>query len=220
MHGCGRWVISARVASLALAVLTGAAAAGERVPAAPMVEAFLQQLSSAAGLRARFTQVNTWAVIDEADTARGVLTLVPPEGFRLEYAVPRGHRVGCDGRYVWTYVPEEHQVLRAGLAATTGWGDFFLRAFYEGADSLVEITSGPGGRRTARVKLGPRPEWGVRAMEVALDADRAVPLAYGYTDEEGNRYQFAFEGVEFPPDLPDTLLRFTVPPGYELVEVD
>lgn len=206
---------------LVAAVLVGTgAAAGERVVAAPMVEAFLQQLSSAAGLRTRFTQVNTWAVIEEADTSRGVLTLVPPDGFRLEYAVPRGHRVGCDGRYVWTYVPEERQVLRAELSATTGWGDFFLRAFYEGADSLVEITNGPGGRRAAQIVLGPRPEWGVQAMEVALDADRAVPLAYGYTDEEGNRYRFSFEGVEFPPALPDTLLRFTVPPGYELVEID
>jgi len=213
------WV--ARSAWLAVGVLAGAgAAAGERVPAAPMVEAFLQRLSSAAGMRAGFTQINTWAVIDEADTCRGVFTVVPPERFRLEYDVPRGHRVGCDGQHVWTFVPEERQVLRARVAATTGWGDFFLGAFYEGADSLAEISAGPGGMRVASLLLGPRPEWGVRAMQIALDADRGVPLAYGYTDEEGNNYHFTFEGVEFPLTLPDTLFRFAVPPGYELVEVD
>lgn len=217
----GRRAQAARSACLIAALLTAAgAAAAEQAPAAPMVEQFLRRLSAAAGMRARFTQINHWAVIEEADTSRGVLTVAPPERFRLEYEVPRGHRVGCDGRHVWTYVPEERQVLRARVAATTGWGDFFLRAFYEGADSLVAITTGPGGRRVASLTLGPRPEWGVRAMEIALDADRCVPLAYGYTDEEGNRYRFDFEGVEFPVTLEEGLLQFTVPPGYELVELD
>jgi outer membrane lipoprotein-sorting protein len=192
----------------------------ERVPAAPMVEMFLERLSSAAGLQARFTQVNRWAVIDEADSAGGVLTLVPPQRFRLEYAHPRGHQVGCDGRYVWTFIPEERQVLRADVSATTGWGDFFLRAFYEGADSMATVSTRADGRRAARLILGPRPEWGVQSMDVTLDADRGVPLAYAYVDEEGNRYQFSFEEVSFPAHLPDSLFHFAVPRGYELVDVD
>jgi outer membrane lipoprotein-sorting protein len=185
-----------------------------------MVEMFLERMSSAAGLRAQFTQINRWAVLDEADSASGVLTLVPPQRFRLEYANPPGHRVGCDGQHVWTFVPEERQVLRAAVSATTGWGDFFLRAFYEGADSLVTVAARRDGHRAARLILGPRPEWGVQSMEVTLDADRGVPLAYAYVDEEGNRYQFSFEEVSFPADLPDTLFHFVVPRGYELVDVD
>jgi len=208
------------VAVTAVLWVTPAAGGDEPVPAAPMVEAFLGQLADAAGMQAHFTQINRWAVVDEADTSRGVLTVVPPQRFRLEYAHPRGHRVGCDGQFVWTFVPEERQVLRAGVAATTGWGDFFLRAFYEGADSLVTIATRPDGRRAARITLGPRPELGVRSMEVALDADRAVPLAYAYVDEEGNRFQFDFQSVAFPAALPDTLFHFVVPPGYELVDVD
>jgi outer membrane lipoprotein-sorting protein len=60
----------------------------------------------------------------------------------------------------------------------------------------------------------------VLSMDVALDADRGVPLSYAYTDEEGNRYQFDFETVQFPAVLPDTLFHFAVPSGYELVDVD
>ncbi len=209
-----------KAALLALIGMGTPAVADGRVPAAPMVEAFLGRLSAAAGMQARFTQINRWAVIDESDSACGVLTVAPPQRFRLEYAFPRGHRIGCDGRYVWTFVPEERQVLRAGVGATTGWGDFFLRAFYEGADSLVSVTVGAEGRRAARIALGPRPELGVRSMEVTLDADRGLPLAYAYVDEEGNRYQFSFETVSFPVTLPDTLFQFAAPRGYELIDVD
>jgi outer membrane lipoprotein-sorting protein len=211
---------------LVMATLAGAGRSpaapeqGDRVAAAPIVETFLHRLAPAAGMRAHFTQVNLWAAIGEADTARGQLTLAPPHRFRLEYEHPRGHRVGCCGTHVWTYIPEERQVLRAALAATTGWGDFFLRALVEGADSLATLATVAGVRRAARIELGPRPEWGVQEMQVVLDADRGEPLAYLYVDEEGNRYRFEFRRVEFPAMLPDTLFAFGVPPGYELVDVD
>ncbi len=191
-----------------------------RTPAAPIVEAFLERVSLAAGMRARFLQVNRWAVLDEADTARGRMTLAPPQRFRLQYDVPAGHLVGCDGRHVWTFVPEERQVLRADVSAATGWGDFFLRTFYESADSLATVWRTSDGAHVARIALGPRPEWGIRAMEAVLDRDRSVPVSYGYTDEEGNRYRFHFFDPEFPAALADTLFHFAVPPGYELLEVD
>ncbi len=191
----------------------------EQLPAAPLVEELLARFARSAGMRAEFLQINRWVVLEEPDSARGLLTVSPPHRFRLEYTEPAGHRMGCDGRYVWTYIPEERQVLRAAWRETTGWGDFFLQSLKEGADSLVTVREVPGGRRVAFLKLGPRPEWGLRELEMEIDLATGNPRAYGYIDEEGNRVRFEFLTVSFPKSLDDELFHFTVPESYELLDV-
>ena len=196
------------------------AQAPERVSVASLVDRVLTRLAAAEGLRAEFLQVNHWVVMEEADSARGVLNLAPPHLFRLEYTQPKGHLVGCDGRYVWTYVPEEHQVLRARWTATTGWGDFFIQGLKEGADSLATVSTEPGGRRVARVVLGPHIEWGMLDLIISFDLASDLPVGYAYHDEEGNHVQFIFAQIAFPERMDDELFQFAPPEGYELLDVD
>jgi outer membrane lipoprotein-sorting protein len=215
----------ARGAALAvaagLAALLAAAAPPEpTTPARPVLAQARAHLRDRAGLRAEFRQVSEWAALGEADTSRGILTVAPSGRFLLDYAVPRGHRIGSDGARVWTYVPEERQVLRARVKQTTGWSGLFFESLAAAADSLAVVTATPDWGRVARVALVPRPEWGLAALHAVISLDSGLPVGYGYTDEEGNRIGFRFTSVRLLDALPDTLFRFSVPPGYALFDAD
>ncbi len=196
-----------------------ASAIADEMPGAPLVESLLERLESGGGLRAPFVQINHWVMTPEPDTSRGVLSVAPPHRFRLDYQEPAGHCVGCDGRQVWTFVPEERQVLRAQLGGTTGWGDFFLEGLREAADSAAVVRV-VGGKRRAVLTLGARPAWGVQELVLELDVDTREPVAYEYTDEEGNRFRFEFTDVSYPSEWPPAAFRFEAPDGYEILDVD
>lgn len=203
-----------------LLLLHAGARAQEERPAGPLVNALLQRLTLAAGMQAEFMQVNQWLIMDEPDSAWGTLTLAPPHRFRLAYTRPAGHLIGCDGEYVWTVIPEERQVLRAAWTETTDWGSFFVRTLTQAADSAATILGGPDETRIAQLRLGARPEWGVADIAIEIDLASGLPTAYGYTDQEGNRSRFHFLEVGFPENLPADRLQFSVPDGYELIDVD
>lgn len=197
-----------------------AARAQETLAAGPMITRFLDRLHDAAGYQARFVQTNRWAVFDEADYAYGTLSIAPPRRFRFDYEDPPDHLVGCDGDFVWTFIPEEMQVLRAGVHHTTGLGELFWEGLGTRADSIATVEADSSGRRLARLALQPRPEWGVRELTVFIDLESEEPAAYGYVDEEGNEIRFEFLSWKLLTSVPDSLFRFRVPENYELLDVD
>ena len=198
----------------------GEDAAPERMRAAPLIEELFRRYRSSAAFEAEFVQVNEWIVFGEADTAFGRMTLADEHRFDLTYTLPAGHRVGCDGYRVWTFVPEEKQVLRAVWGHTTGWGDQFWEGLRQGADSLAVLHRTETGRELARIHLGARPGWGLRSLTMEIDLADGLPAGYAYLDEEGNRVSFTFLDVQFPSALPEDRFRYTIPDGYELLDVD
>ncbi len=199
---------------------SGAAPAEETLDAGPLIARFLGRLHQAAGYQAQFVQTNRWAVFDEADYAYGTLSIAPPQRFRFDYEDPPGHLVGCDGDFVWTFIPEEMQVLRAGVHHTTGLGELFWAGLGQRADSLATVEADSSGRRLARLKLQPRPEWGVNDLAVFIDLESEEPAAYVYVDEEGNEVRFEFLSWTLLSSVPDSLFRFRPPENYELLDVD
>lgn len=223
---------------LALSLLAGIAAAGAWAPrvearesaAAPGGGPNTQQGAREvlAGVRARleagesfasdFEQINRWAAFSEPDTARGRLVLAPGARFRLDYTRPAGQRVGCDGEHVWTYLPEDRQVIRAALEETTGWGEFFVSGLAAPADSAGVAMSRPPWGAIVRLALTPRPEWSLSSLYVEIAHEARLPVGYGYRDQEGNAAEFVFLTPRFRASVADTLFRFGVPEGYELFE--
>jgi outer membrane lipoprotein-sorting protein len=189
-------------------------------PARPLLERVRSQLAGRAGLRAEFDQVSEWAALGETDTSRGTLAITTSGLFRLDYQQPPGQRIGCDGARVWTFVPEERQVIRARVGQTTGWSGLFLESLGDPLDSLVVPAIEPGWGPVARIALRPRSDWDLAELHVEVAVDPGLPVGYGYTDREGNRIRFRFRAAHLVASFPDTLFRFRVPPGYELFETD
>lgn len=204
--------------------VTAAATADERDEAVAagrlLIDRLQERLATADGLSARFEQINYWVVMDEADTARGSLLLAPPHRFRLDYAKPQGHLIGSDGTFIWTYLPDEKQVLRSALHHTTNWGEFFLEGLSARIDSSAVYTTGPTGDQRIRIDLGKHPEWGLSRLFIEIDTASEDPAAYYYVDEEGNTTRFEFLAINYPPAFSDREFQFAVPEGYELLDVD
>ncbi|MBM3317328.1 MAG: outer membrane lipoprotein carrier protein LolA [Candidatus Eisenbacteria bacterium] len=215
----GRRAAWALALHLAAAACPAAASEPEDMTAVgPLVAAVRQRLIAGSLFQTEFVQVNRWAAFSEPDTARGRLTLAPPDRFVLEYREPPGQRIGSDGSFVWTFVPEERQVVRAPLDDTTGWGDFFVRGLETPADSFGRVERRAPWGEVVRVRLLPREEWGLEGLYVEIAAEARLPVGYGYTDAEGNAADFVFTRPRFPEAVGDTLFRFRVPAGHELFE--
>ena len=193
---------------------------GEAGAVAPLLARLRARLDAGEVFQSSFLQSSYWVAFDEADSAAGVLTVAPPDRFRLDYERPAGHLIGSDGKYVWTLVPEDRQVLRARVEETTGWGQFFYEGLGQALDSLA--SAGPDSEHgpVVRVPLRARPSWGVSELHVDLARATGMPVGYGYTDEEGNRFIFAFGEPHFLSAVDEGLFRFSIPEGYELFEVD
>jgi len=189
-------------------------------PAAPLLARLRERLEERRAFRSSFLQLSYWAAFDEADTSSGTLSVAPPDRFRLEYEQPAGHLIGSDGRFVWTTLPEDRQVLRAQIEETTNWGRFFYEGLGQAADSLAPVVRDPARGRIARIALAGRPEWGASEIYVEVAEESGLPVGYGYTDEEGNRFRFLFHNPAFVSALAESLFRFGIPEGYELFEVD
>ncbi len=195
-----------------------ASAGGGALDAGHLLEGVRARMAQGAALQTPFVQISHWVVLDRPDTSLGVLTVMPPDRFRLEYEQPAGHLIGCDGSQIWTIVPEERQVLRARVGDTSGWGGLFYRGLEEAADSSVVLRESPPWGRVARIALRARPEWGLRSLYVELLPDGTLPVGYGYADDEGNRTEFWFGDPQFLDRVNAALFRFAVPTGYELFE--
>jgi outer membrane lipoprotein-sorting protein len=211
---------AAGIVALLTAGFALSASAGETLRARPLLERVRSRMAGEAGLIASFVQVSEWAALAETDSSRGTLTVAPSGRFRLDYTRPPGQRIGCDGSFVWTYVPEERQVLRARMKETTGWGGFFLESLAEPVDSLARVDAVPGRGEVARIALRPQPEWGLATLFVEIEVAGGMPVGYGYTDEDGNRIRFRFSTARFVDTIPDTLFRFSLPAGYEIFDAD
>lgn len=215
-----RRAICAAVILIAAVFVRGGAASAEanEIASAPVVRAVLAAFRANGGFEATFVQTSYWAAFEEADTSRGALTLAPPDRFDIEYAFPPGHRVGSDGRFVWTYLPEDRQVLRADLGETMGWLEPFYQGLESPADSLVPVVRDPRWGEVAVIALTAKPEWGVTDVEARVAIRSSLPVGYAYTDTEGNRIRFDFTSAQFVASVDPERFIFEVPPGYELFD--
>lgn len=175
-------------------------------------------LRSLPSMEAGFVQVNRWVgwSEDEPDTARGTLYLQRPCCFRLEYEVPKGHEVVCDGEVLWTYVPDLEQVIRADVPEEgVGAGDLFLWLTGSAApDSLAYPYEPP----IFRLGVDPPGDIGWRWLEVLADVESGAVEGYSYEDVQGNRTSFRFTEFRAVPRRAKEAFRFEPPPGVEVVE--
>jgi outer membrane lipoprotein carrier protein len=121
-----------------------------------------------------------------------------------------------DGSTCWFYVPADRQVIvrrqggERGVALELLAGQMDLVAQFE-----------PGIETTAagavRLRLLPRkPDPDVSAVYLEVDAEGRI-RGIEILDTQENRSQFRFENVRENVGLPDSLFRFEVPPGVEVV---
>lgn len=209
---------------LVLLILMGTAGgvAGE----APGVEEILARLEAryaAAGLEAHFTQVSTLQAMDITDTAEGRLWIRRPGQMRWEYTAPEPQTIVTDGERLWIYRPLDRQVMMG--SALSFFGDGKGAGFLADIGQLrrqFDVSLNPDAAPSAHgLTLVPRHQQPdlVRVELEIVPADDTIETVTTF-NAYGDKTRIVLKDVVFHDHLDDTLFRFEIPQGVEIVRMD
>lgn len=153
---------------------------------------------------------------------------------RLEVDKPSRQLMVSDGKAVWMEVPEARQVLRQDASQLRSAGQFFLDLassirYYSKNSHLHGLAAGKEFKADVQAfELVPRDpaKLGFDRMKVWVEKSRGQ-IVQVVLESEGMEIKVGFDAVKAHTlaevaahpslDLPESLFRYKVPPGYEVV---
>jgi outer membrane lipoprotein carrier protein len=222
-----RWAVGAAsvMLLLGLAGASARAAAGQApavatTPGEAALREIAGQLLGLESFRADFEQSQEWIGMESPAMAKGTLYLHRPNLFRIEYAEPKGHLQVSDGTQVWTWVPENGEVLVVPLTGGPGGSGDPLRWVLETSRAEPAVLADTVDGHPARViVLIPASGSGLRRVRLWTRPGSPDLIRYEYEDDGGNRTVYRLTHSRKNPGLDDDLFRFVPPPGVPVVEL-
>ena len=169
-----------------------------------------------------FVHAYRGGVLHQTATERGRLSVKKPGKMRWEYTSPERKLFVSDGRKLYSYIPEDKQVIVSDVPnedhATTpalflaGKGNL-QRDF---TVSYVQIDSVPAG--TTVLKFSPRraePEYDWLAL--AVDPRTLAIRALVTVDSQGGRSTFTFTNLKENVRIADNEFAFSIPRGVDVI---
>ena len=168
-------------------------------------------------LVARFSQSYRSGILGREITERGVVSIKRPGRMRWEYKDPERKLFISDGRTFYFYVPADRQVILSEqdqqrslaarlLSGKDGLGDEFAVSLDEPLEDGV-----------VRLKLVPRHEQ-ADVERAFVDVELSGRIRSILLDDlQGNRTRFRFDELRENVGLKDSLFRFEIPKGVEVI---
>jgi outer membrane lipoprotein carrier protein len=177
------------------------------------VQRYFQDLRT---LRADFIQ----RVFDErsqlVQSSSGQMLMQKPGTFLWDYRTPAGQVIVADGERLWTYDVDLAQVTVRKLDQALSSTPLALlsgAAPIEDSFAVGNVRQQDGLNWYDLTPRQPQPEF--RLLRVAFKGDALVSLEL--EDGFGQRTRLDFQKLERNPALDPTLLKFTPPPGVDVV---
>lgn len=211
-------VCRAAFASLAVIVALGPEAGAQTAASAQdLAQRIEARHRKAADLTARFTQTYRSRLLGREIVERGAVSIKKPGRMLWEYQSPEKKLFVSDGTKTVFYVPADKQVIERsqtggdkGLALSLLTGDIELLAHF---DASVD----PESNGKVRLRLVPRkPDPEIASVLLETD-DQSRISTIDVIDAQGNRNTFRFEGIRENVGLKDSVFRFVVPKGVEVI---
>jgi outer membrane lipoprotein carrier protein len=151
---------------------------------------------------------------------RGTLYLSKPNRTRWDYSTPAGDLFISDGKFTYNYDKEKNSAdrepfkntedMRIPLAFLIGQLNFTkdfdpIRTAPDGANTVIHLTPRNKKLLFKEITLLVAPDFSIRRATV--------------TGQEGSDMEYVLEGEQRNPKLPDTLFKFTPPPGAQVVDL-
>ncbi len=207
-------------ASMLLSIVT-IAAPDQAAPAgqdAAVLDRIQQHYQDTTSFSARFTEELT-GIGGAKRTRSGRVWYKRPGRMRWDFASPQKESVVADGHKLYDYQPDLNQVLEvplerafksaAPLAFLLGMGN--LRH-----DFTASLPAPAGSESVLRVVLTPK--GGGDRVEMTLNPSTCDLTGAKVTDALGNTTTIRFSDVRRNADIADSMFRFEVPPGADVVQ--
>jgi outer membrane lipoprotein carrier protein len=212
------------LAVTAWVLLAGALAAPAQPPAAAvdLARSVQKKYEQVRDFSADFEHAYEGGVLKKKVTERGTVLVKKPGMMRWTYTSPEKKEFVSDGRRLYSYVPEDRQVIvsavpSAGEASSpalflAGKGDI-LRDFTPSMPAIGGL--GPSEVALKLVPSTPQREydWMVLVLDRATYQIRRLVT----TDAQGGTSTFIFAGIRENVGLPDRAFTFTIPRGVDVI---
>jgi outer membrane lipoprotein carrier protein len=173
-------------------------------------------------MRASFAMETRNPLLRETVRSRGELFQRRPDRILLRFEDPAGDVIVSDGRFIWVWYPsvDSMQVLRTPAAAGAGGVDLLAQFVGDPTERFAWTARGPedvDGRPATILALDPRGEETYRQLVVWIDRDDQLVRRFEITEHSGVVRRIDLQALVIDPALPDSLFRFTPPPGARIV---
>ncbi len=207
---------------LILSLALSGAPAEDRL--ADLVDRIDRHYESITDFEADFTQRFERRLLRRTVEERGRVSVKKPGRMRWEYRSPEEKVFVTDGARTYFYIPSENQVMVSdhgeGAMGMEEGSPFELLAGRGGlrdrfTASLSEEPKAAGGVVLRLDPMKPREEFEVVLLEARPEDGRILRVVL--IDSAQNRTEFLFDGVRENVGLPESLFRFAIPSGVEVV---
>jgi len=205
-----------------LAVAVSAAPGEDRLT--DLVEKIERHYDSVADFEAGFTQRYERRLLRRTVEEKGKVSVKKPARMRWEYRSPEEKVFVTDGAKTYFYLPAENQVMvshqpQGAMGMEEGSPFELLAGRGRLRDSFTasfsDEPSTEGGIVLRLDPKKPREEFEVVELEVQPSEGRILRVVL--IDTASNRTEFLFDDVRENVGLPESLFRFAIPSGVEVV---
>ncbi len=207
---------------LLLVVAVSGAASEDRVT--ELVERIERHYDAVSDFEAEFTQRYERRLLRRKVEEKGMVSVKKPGRMRWEYRSPEEKVFVTDGAKTYFYLPAENQVMvshqpQGAMGMEEGSPFELLAGRGRLSDSFTPSFSGEaaaaGGIVLRLDPKKPREEFEVVELEVEPQTGRILRVVL--IDGASNRTEFVFDDVRENVGLPESLFRFAIPSGVEVV---
>ncbi|MGD8278355.1 MAG: outer membrane lipoprotein carrier protein LolA, partial [Gemmatimonadota bacterium] len=201
------------------------AAAGTATPqdsALALLRRTAARYASIRSMRATFSMETRNPLLRETVKSRGELFQRRPDRLLMRFTEPAGDVIVSDGQYIWVWYPsvDSTQVIRSAAGSVGGTVDL-LAQFVGDPTKRFSWSVGPtetiDGHAAAMYTLDPLGAEAYRQLVVWIDRDDALVRRFEVIEANGVERRVELLDVVLDADLPDSLFRFTPPPGVRVV---
>jgi outer membrane lipoprotein carrier protein len=208
--------------ALLLALATVPAAQDEQVEA--LVEKVQAHYDALDGFEAEFTQRYERRLLRKTIEESGRVVVKKPGRMRWEYQMPEEKLFVTDGSRSYFYLPMEKQVMvshhpRGAMGMGQGSPFELLAGTGRMTDSFAFFSSKQEPQRGGvMLHLEPTSHHEeFEEVEIEVSPETGELLRVVLIDAQRNHTEFIFENIRRNIDLPESLFRFTIPSGVEVV---
>ena len=210
------------VAAIAAAI-PGSAAHPAQAPApADLARLIQQKYGTVRDLSASFEHRYRGGVLRKEAVERGTVQIKKPSRMRWVYESPERKIFVADGTRIYSYIPEDRQVIVAPVPAEdeattpalflSGHGNL-ERDFVASFPAAADLTPGTWSLKLVPHRREAEYDWIVLVVDRGTYRLRRLITA----DAQGGESAFTFSNVRENVGVPDSAFRFTIPRGVDVV---
>jgi chaperone LolA len=172
-------------------------------------------------IKSEFVQRIEIPALEREKEGRGIVYQKKPNYFLMKFEDPKGDMVVADGEWFWMYYPsaQPDQVVRTAIDQTAEGatlGGQFLVSPTERYVATYVARENIGERPAHLLSLVPKFDAPYTLVRVWIDARDYLVRQFEVHEDNETVRTITLRNVEAGASLPDSLFRFTLPPGTEV----